>query len=626
MYKKILLSFLFFIMVAAPLSVSAQSFRDVPPNHFAFEAINWVSDPDNGAFMVGNARNNFRPSDNTTKFEAAQIFAMAAGFRPGTSGVPVALRNEMARSFEIWRSFLESMSQTYTRWDTRVDREIAFLLYRDILTTGDVIRFVNRVGSNESPAVLSREEAVTWLVRLSGRSAHANATSLPVLNPFNDDSLISNQFMRYVYFAREAGIITPHDNYFNPTASLTRAELAVLFHATLADEEDETPLDVNNLTTMTGVIIGIDNSHLTFNYSGNNRRLRIATNVTVIIDGRANSTDGLAPDMPASVLMDANRLVLSIVATTAENRPAAAAEPNLTRLEGLVSNINNNRITLETRQIGITGQITEDERSFYVNNNADITANDVSIPLRDVEVGNIAIVHFNNQNIYRMEVLQANRTISGSLSDIIFETGASYPTLVIQKRNSDTYNLDMTSLTTFTRNGDSVGLSQLRIGDTIEADVEMDRLLSVYATSQRRTVEGRLSQISISETKSTIVVNTGSESQTLIIRAGDFDVFTLRIGTRLRLSVESNEVLSVQVIGNSGAALFVGVVTGISEDEIVLNELPAMRSRTLVITPSTRIRRGAVTLTYEELDPGMNIMVTLVNANSDEVHTISILP
>ncbi|MCL2456185.1 MAG: hypothetical protein FWD19_01395, partial [Defluviitaleaceae bacterium] len=71
MSKKTVILAAFLLFFSFPVANFAQTatFRDVPVTHFAFEAINWVSDPENGAFMVGDASNNFNPARHLSKFE-----------------------------------------------------------------------------------------------------------------------------------------------------------------------------------------------------------------------------------------------------------------------------------------------------------------------------------------------------------------------------------------------------------------------------------------------------------------------------------------------------------------------------------------------------------------------------
>ena len=150
-----------------PLCVYASPFRDVTSNHFAFDAIMFAKDPINGAFLVGDARGNFNPRRQVSKFEASRAFALAAGFRHVLPSLPAKQQELQNRALVMWRPFLESMASEYGRWQRAHDPEIAFLLYKGILTIDDVKSFVTRTSQNESHSLLAMSDANLWAMRLA---------------------------------------------------------------------------------------------------------------------------------------------------------------------------------------------------------------------------------------------------------------------------------------------------------------------------------------------------------------------------------------------------------------------------------------------------------------------------
>lgn len=321
MIKKfaLVLAVLMVFLSATPVAAQTATFRDVPPSHFAFEAITWASDPENGAFMVGNASNNFHPGRQLNKFEAAQIFAMAAGFRHVTHNLSTAEREVFTRSLETWRSFLDTMADEYTAWNRTVDREIAFLLYRGILTTNEVQGFVTRTGTTEQRPLLTRQQAVAWMVRLVGQAAHARALILPQRTPFRDDAHIAPEFRRYVYHARELGIIQGAGGYMNPAAYFSRAEMATVFRNALATEEPETTTSIGSPATISGTIASVFlDTHISLTSVAGTKTFPIATNAVIIIDNTQRTPAFLRKGMTATILVDANRRVVSLVARSVQ--------------------------------------------------------------------------------------------------------------------------------------------------------------------------------------------------------------------------------------------------------------------------------------------------------------------
>ena len=151
-----------------PICIAASPFRDVTSNNLAFEAIIFAKDPANGAFLVGDARGNFNPRRQMSKFEASRAFALAAGFRHVLPSLSVYQQELQRRALVMWRPFLDAKASEFGRWPRAHDSEIAFLLYKGILTVCDVGGFVTRDGQNETHALLFIADASMWAMRLAG--------------------------------------------------------------------------------------------------------------------------------------------------------------------------------------------------------------------------------------------------------------------------------------------------------------------------------------------------------------------------------------------------------------------------------------------------------------------------
>ena len=150
-----------------PICVLASPFRDVTRNHFAYEAIIFAKDPANGAFLVGDASGNFNPRRQMSRFEASRAFALAAGFRHVLPPLPPRQQELQNRALVLWRPFLDNLASEYGRWSRAHDAEIAFLLYKGILTADDVSGFIARVGQNESLTLFTIADANLWAMRLA---------------------------------------------------------------------------------------------------------------------------------------------------------------------------------------------------------------------------------------------------------------------------------------------------------------------------------------------------------------------------------------------------------------------------------------------------------------------------
>ncbi|MCL1884871.1 MAG: S-layer homology domain-containing protein [Defluviitaleaceae bacterium] len=536
---KFMLVLIMILIMATPVFAATPTFRDVPATHFAFEAINWVSDPENGAFMVGDASNNFHPSRHINKFEASQIYAMAAGFRHVTAALPHVKREEISRSFETWRPFLESMSEEYASWNRAADREIAFLLYRGILSASEVQNFVTRTGNTETRPLLTREQAVAWMVRLVGQAAHAQTITLPHHTPFRDDANISNAFRRYVYHAREIGIIHGAGGYMNPTAHFTRAEMATVFHNTLATEDYDAP-EAGSPASVVGEISNVHlDTHVSITTPSGTNTFSFAQNAVILIDNVQRTPPFLREGMAVTALIDANRQVVSL-------RARSAAEAELSTSEGIVINVNaRESVTILTERVRIGGQVIDAYQVFTFAPNAEVD-------FAEIQADDFVYFEHNQSVIHSLGITERERRIEGILKDIFPpETSGASPVLLIAEANGRTREFRVMSGTNFTRNNEpNQNWGQMRIGDTITAEVEQDRLARVRATGESTIAEGRLAEIRITDRIAEItVISQSNEIASFFMRTGVFDAFTLRVGAELLLNLESREIASIEVNG-----------------------------------------------------------------------------
>ncbi|MCL1843898.1 MAG: S-layer homology domain-containing protein [Defluviitaleaceae bacterium] len=640
---------LMILSLLTPVFAQTATFRDVSTGHFAFEAINWVSDPANGAFMVGDAGNNFHPGRHLNKFEAARIFAMAAGFRHTTHNLPPAEREVFTRSFETHRPFLENMASQFSTWNRTVDREIAFLMYRGIITNADVQTFVNRVGQTENHPLLTRQEAVTWMVRLVGQSAHAQTITLPHPNPFRDDALITPAFRRYIYHAREIGISQGAGGYFNPAGHLTRAEMAVIFHNALANLPETTPIITDGQpATITGTITNVfHDTHVSILSGAGTDTFAVAQNAVVMIDNVQRTVPFLRSGMPVTVLVDANRQIISLVARSeAGPTPGAnvgtstpATAPNLAHLsdEGVVIAITESpmqTVTIRTQRVRVTGQIIDEDRIFTFAQNAAITRGETPAQFTDIQTGDIAFFNFNGSVIQALELMERERTIIGELLEVRPpERQEGTPVLIVEEPGGRAYELRVMPATTFSRDAaENLDWYNLRIGDKITADVEFDRLVRVHAEGERSEAEGRLNTIRISErnTQITITLENGIPT-TFYVAPGVFDVYSLRIGMNLRVNLDSREVISLTVRGgNQQTTAILGFIQSINATNTVITVVEGhgvnSRTHSITINNSTEITRGGAILNSAGLRVNMNVYIVQTTAQSGLAQSITVLP
>ncbi|MCL2376968.1 MAG: S-layer homology domain-containing protein [Defluviitaleaceae bacterium] len=297
-------------------ALQASDFRDVGPNFaWARDAINAVSD---AGIMTGDLQGDFRPASYVTLFDAVGIFARMSGFNPNALDAQEAAYHNAI--FEARRSAIEAVSAQFTSWNNDANREIAFLIYSDVLIPSDLDRFITIEGGSEVHRYLTREEAAVFLVRFMGRTQEAlRIVDVP---PFNDDGSISPGAKPHVYLLRSLGILNGDGSgNVNPRGAVTRAAMAVMVYSVLNEAQSTQmghtpPGSTANIETMTGTIANTFAIHRAILTSSSNadhdsRIFSIAQTAIITIDGRNANFDDLARNMAFTATLH-NHQIISI--------------------------------------------------------------------------------------------------------------------------------------------------------------------------------------------------------------------------------------------------------------------------------------------------------------------------
>jgi len=618
------------------MASTATPFTDVPAGHPAAEAIAWVSNPANGVFMMGDHNNNFNPNRVVNSFEGAQILAAAAGFRHVTSALPQAEREMFERSFETWRTTLDGLAAQHSLWNRAFDREIAYLLYLGILTVNDVNNFITGTGQTAVITPLNRERAIAWIVRLLDNPAAVNAITIPHANPFADDANITATLRRYMYFARQNSIFQPTNNFALPTQQVNRAELATLFFNALAGGTSNTGQTTtgNVPTTIVATIENVFGNSIQVRTASGIETLQLASNVVIMVDGTQRPMSFLQAGMHITALVNAQRQVISLVTRADAGGSTLPSDLLLYSDEGFVVNSTAQTITIRTQRVRISGEIIDEDRTFTVAANASIMRSGVRTNLNAVQSGDMAFFRFSGNIIHELTLVERNRTLSGVLlSSHPADSFNGFPTLTIELEDGRVYSLRSVPATTFVRNGvQNLNWTDIRIGDSIVVNTEYDRLVSVHAIGLRTTVTGRLVELMISERNSqiTIALPNGDIASYFVV-PGVVDIYSLRIGQNLNVTLDSREVVDITLQGTNiaQATSIVGYIQALHPDgSITVAEGTGASRRTirLTVNNNTTITRAGIAVDRNTLRVNMNVHVTLTAPQATVAQSITILP
>ena len=210
------------LICAFATETRAAGYKDVDAAFWAFDYIVYVS---GRGLMFGDTQGFFKPSEATDIFSAYKIFARAAGFN--LSGASSEETLYYSRAYEKNKTLLSELAREIKTWDKSAEREIAFLIERQIISRDDFSRGFSQA--------LTREAAAALAAKIFGRIGEARSAAAVSFNAgqtrelYADDSEISVLYKPYIYYLSANGIFAP-EKFFYPRREISRAELATLLY------------------------------------------------------------------------------------------------------------------------------------------------------------------------------------------------------------------------------------------------------------------------------------------------------------------------------------------------------------------------------------------------------------
>ena len=325
-----------------PVTASAATFRDINEVSWAAGTISEVADK---GLISGYEDNTFRGKNNVTYSEAMQM-----------------LYNIMNRTGNLKSSALGSQAayqsvMTLYQIPGWAQSSVAYGLASQALTAADLPKFVTNGVSNAA----TRQDVVVMFGRaLSDRYDIYAGSGVD----YGDAWRITADAMPYVDLMTRLGIISGDDNgNFNPTANITRAEMAVIMNKTydlLANEQGDTGVItdiVNNNGDYYDIDVQMDN--------GERKKITLMDdNISIL------SSDG-SREMPVSVLSKGDKISLvfdgDIVTKVylLNEETSAQAKYDIT---GYIYSLKETEVNFESENTGETTKYKiDDDCVFYLD-------------------------------------------------------------------------------------------------------------------------------------------------------------------------------------------------------------------------------------------------------------------
>ncbi len=470
----------FTLILLSTVAAKGAVFKDVPANHWAYSAI---SDVSSKGYVVGDLSGNFNPEQEIDKFSAAKAIAAAAGYHYNEADSKQKLSYN--RIYESYKPFLIQYSNAFSKWNTSADKEIAFLLENQLITSSDLNQFiVKEIDGAEKIKSLSREDMALFMARLICFLSSIDKDDINESNFMcSDDSEINESKRKSVYFILHKGIMkTAEGGCFNPLDAVTRADFCFILDKTLKEidnikkDENKTIKDyeaqpttnlstvnstsaVKTIRTINGVIekyipsMNIIQTELL----GETKVFKISAEAKITTNSLASKESELKEGMRFSAVLN-NDLIIEI---DAYNKKDNIEQTKKTET----------KITTPSDSVTIQGKIKElcisedptitvvtiagDEETYRVNTDF--------VFLNSFNVSDNILLRFKDGLVYTVSVLEKaeNITVTGRINTVY----ENYITLYVNKiteNNSIKINIDDNVTIIDSLTGDSIKYEDLK--------------------------------------------------------------------------------------------------------------------------------------------------------------------
>lgn len=377
-----------------PVTASAATFTDINEVSWASSTIQAVSDK---GLINGYEDGTFRAKNNVTYSEA---MVMVYNLMSKTGNLKASATNTL--------SIYQSVLNTY-KIPTWSQSTVAYGLSAQILMAADLPKFTTNGVSN--PAT-RQDVAVMFGRALSEKYDIYAGTGVN----YNDIWRISDEAMPYVDLLTRLGIVTGDDNgNFNPTANITRAEMAVMMNKTydLLTNELSNTGEITEIVNHDGDYYDVD---VKMDNGERNRLTLSDDNISVY------NKDG-SRELPISSLSKGDKVSLvfdGLVITKIyllDEETSAQAKYDVT---GYIYSLKESEVNFESENTGETSKYKLDENCTYYLDGKKVTRKDLQNTIDD------------NSDKYAYAGLMTtteNEKVNGVRQDVVYVT-AMYVTIM----------------------------------------------------------------------------------------------------------------------------------------------------------------------------------------------------
>ena len=543
-FLSVIISIVMILSAFATTALAKSPFPDVlsPDHDWAAAQIEEMTEL---GIIKGYSDGTFKPDKAITKIEAALLFARVAGFSDNNNAKIVEL------AAQKFKNVLDRVDfGAYSNYK----KEIAFLLYKNILTADTVEEYLGGGKINEE---FPRSDAAVLLSNIMGAKINANGNQKL---DFEDADQIPDNKKGYISYVVEEGLMNGVEKedgtvVFDADKALSRAQVCVLLYR-IVDKlgiSSEAGV-VDSVNTESGVLAITNNE-------GAEKSYVIADDVKILVYGENAEIEDIYTKSDVVIV----RFGKTIVSVDVIN-----PESNLT-VSGTVTSVVS---STGYAKISILESASEETKTYYADGeDFKVTTNGVLDEFDSIKLNDYVVISLLGSEIVSIDRQTAQATVQG----IVEKINLSSPIALTVRTKDELTNKETVSKytvsdsATIRRNGKSATLREVLAGDEVVLTITRGEISKIVATSVKGDASGSIVALKIAaQSEITISTNTGEKTyavsmDALFTVAGkEATIYDLRLGNVVNLTLSGSTATKVEQIASSAVTTKTGIIESVS--------------------------------------------------------------
>lgn len=514
------------IASTAALSISATAlgatFSDVEGTAYNWAAP-YVEDMAEKGLISGYPDGTFKPENTVSKIEAISLFARAMGSRSELN--KAAVEYALAEYGDV----IDTYGLKFGKED------VAFMLYRGVLTEAEAAAFLNGDVKNQP---MLRYEATTIITKAMGGEAEAKKNLLLDLE-YTDVSEIPSAAKKYVYYVTEKGIMSgTGDGSFSPNTEVLRSQIAVMLSKTVEvmnSSYNEVKVVAVNTADMTLTVSDAEGAQSTYPYTEDS---------VFFLEGDKVQAKNIEAGVRAIVTVSEEKVQYVDINSAEPDREVKAIYSGYKNVDGIL-------------YVSVTNPATSKSETYTcISGISDITKSGKAATIRDFTTGDYVVLNLSGGKVESIFGTQSTETIKSATVEAINHSTET-PTIIISHADDmyDGMELVVGNNVSVIKDGAAADMNSVYRGDKVTITMEYGVISKISGTSLRRNIDGTIRAVNISQ-RPTITVLVNNEEKVydvsngiaITINGEAGTLYDFRVGDKVTITLESEAVVKISTI------------------------------------------------------------------------------